>query len=183
MSKYSGIYKIQSIIKPKRIYIGSSVDISKRWKYHLLSLKKEKHHSITLQRHYKKYGIADLQFSILLGCDKEDLLKIEQYFIDLYNPYFNISKKAGSCLGIKRGPQSKELIKKRIDSRKGYKHSEKTKLKQSLSMSGKKQNVNHIKKLHTPELNKKRSETLKGRDVYWLKGVTPWNKGIKKKVA
>jgi group I intron endonuclease len=84
--RISGIYRIQSKIKSERIYIGSAVDINDRWRCHLKDLRNNKHHSKKLQRHYDKYGEVDLQLSILLGCEKEDLLKTEQYFIDSYNP-------------------------------------------------------------------------------------------------
>lgn len=98
----SGIYKIQSKIKPERIYIGSAINISHRWNMHLFRLRKKEHHSSKLQNHYNKYGESDLLFSILLGCEISDLIKIEQYFIDSYRPWFNICKVAGSALGIKR---------------------------------------------------------------------------------
>lgn len=109
--KVSGIYKIESKIKPERIYIGSAVNIAERWCKHVGSLQKNKHENSKLQRHFNKYGKADLHFSVLLGCEKEDLIKTEQYFIDSYNPYFNICKIAGSCLGVKH---SKEYCEKLI---------------------------------------------------------------------
>lgn len=101
--KLSGIYQIKSISNPTRFYIGSAKNISKRWKIHLFDLQNNRHHSKKLQRHFNKYGEADLIFSVLLGCDKEDLLKTEQYFLDSYSPYFNTCKIAGSPLGTKRG--------------------------------------------------------------------------------
>jgi hypothetical protein len=39
MERITGIYKIQSIIKPERIYIGSAVYVDKRWKEHLNDLR------------------------------------------------------------------------------------------------------------------------------------------------
>ena len=42
MSKFSGVYKIQSICKPERVYIGSAVNIDKRWKEHIWQLKNER---------------------------------------------------------------------------------------------------------------------------------------------
>lgn len=98
----SGIYKIESKLKPNRVYIGSAICILHRWNTHLCQLRKNKHHSKKLQRHYLKYGESDLVFSILLGCDKEDLIKTEQYFLDSYKPYFNNSQTAGSNYGMKR---------------------------------------------------------------------------------
>jgi len=114
--RISGIYKIESKIKPERVYIGSAVKIADRWSHHLGELKRNAHGNIKLQRHYNKYGESDLQFSILLGCLKEDLIKTEQYFIDSYNPYFNICKIANSQLGIKR---SKEYIEKLKGNKRG----------------------------------------------------------------
>ena len=109
----SGIYKIQSKVKPDRIYIGSAVHLSKRWTTHLWGLRNNKHHSIKLQRHFNKYGESDLQFSILLSCDNDDLIRIEQYFIDSYNPYFNECQIAGSSYGRKATPETKEKMRKR----------------------------------------------------------------------
>jgi group I intron endonuclease len=107
----TGIYKIQSKIKPERIYIGSAMGIFKRWRNHLSLLKRNKHCSPKLQNHFNKYGEVDLVFSILLNCEKEDLIKIEQYFIDSYNPWFNICKIAGNQLGIKRSEEFKIHLK------------------------------------------------------------------------
>lgn len=161
--RISGIYKIQSTIKPERIYIGSAITISYRWSAHLSDLRKNKHPNKKLQRHFNKYGESDLHFSILLGCDKKDLIKIEQYFIDSYNPYFNICKNAGSVLGIKRKSPSKE-----------------TRLKQSLSMKGK----NSYK--HSNEQNKKTSQTMIGmkrktRFAEHCRKLSESLKGLKKK--
>jgi group I intron endonuclease len=86
--KIKGIYKIQSIIKPDRIYIGSSKDITSRWKCHLYELKRGTHHSPKLQKHYNKYGSDDLIFSILHECD--DIIDCEQSYLDKQLPYFNI---------------------------------------------------------------------------------------------
>src|ERR1035437_7709451 len=106
----AGIYKIQSITHPDRIYIGSAVDIHDRWKKHSSDLKLNKHHSIKLQRHYNKHGESDLQFSILLGCEKQYLIANEQFFIDTYSPYFNNRKIAGSNIGYKHSEASKQRM-------------------------------------------------------------------------
>lgn len=109
--KISGIYQIQSRFKPERIYIGSAVQIKSRWCLHLASLRKNKHHSLKLQHHYNKYGESDLEFSILLPCEKKELINKEQFFIDSLTPYFNICKTAGSTLGVIRTNEYKEKQK------------------------------------------------------------------------
>jgi group I intron endonuclease len=165
--KISGIYKIQSISRPERIYIGSAVNINRRWAIHLSTLKHFKHHSVKLQRHYNKYGIADLLFTILLGCNKEDLIKTEQYFLDSYKPYFNNNKIAGSNLGYKF---SLEARRKMSESRKGKNCgkipwikgktlSARTRQKMSESQRGEKNSF--FGKHHTSEIKKKISDIQK----------------------
>lgn len=103
--KISGIYRIESKVKPERVYIGSSINIGNRWRRHLSTLKLKQHGSIKLQNHVNKYGIDDLIFTIITECEKVDLIKTEQSFINSYNPYFNICKIAGSSLGVKRSDE------------------------------------------------------------------------------
>ena len=112
--KISAIYQIQSFIEPEKIYIGSAINIENRWRCHLSDLIRNKHHSSKLQNHYNKYGKTDLEFSVLLECDKESLIANEQNFIDILNPYFNISKKAGSRLGTNQSPETKDKIRKAL---------------------------------------------------------------------
>jgi group I intron endonuclease len=161
--KITGIYQIKSSVNPKRVYIGSAINIEVRWGKHLERLRKNKHHSIKLQNHYNKYGESDLEFSILLGCDKEDLIKTEQYFIDSYKPFFNCSPTAGSCLGTKRSNESKKKIRQ---YHLGKKASEETKKKMSENMRG-------IKK------SEKTKELIRINHV-GAKGIVAWNKGLTK---
>jgi group I intron endonuclease len=149
--KLIGIYKIQSISRPERIYIGSSINISERWKTHLKRLNKNNHHSLKLQRHYNKYGVSDLQFSIVIqDCKKEDLLFIEQLFLN-DKPYFNICKYAGNTLSR---PCLQKTKQKMSDSHKGcknsfyhQKHSTKVKLQISLSHKGLKHSLKTKQKM------------------------------------
>lgn len=131
--KICGVYMIRSNIKPERIYVGSSCDIKERWDSHRLDLKNNKHHSRILQNHYNKYGEEDLVFSILLLCERNDLIPvggivlIEQMFIVLYKykntkkPFFNINPTAGSPMGF---TPSNETRKKLSNSLKGRVFSE-----------------------------------------------------------
>lgn len=116
--KCSGIYKIQSKTKPDRVYIGSAIKIDKRWNIHLHHLRYNKHGNKRLQNHYNKYGEEDLVFSLLLECDKDELLMREQEFIDLYHPFFNICQKAGSPQGRVVSEETKEKIRNFLRGRK-----------------------------------------------------------------
>lgn len=119
--KISGIYEIGSRVKPERIYIGSSVNIQNRWYGHLRDLRNNRHSNKKLQNHYNKYGESDLLLSILLGCDKEDLIKIEQYFLDSCRTYFNVFMTAGSPLGHECSEETKRKISE-TEKKMGYKN-------------------------------------------------------------
>jgi group I intron endonuclease len=182
--KIAGIYQIRSKINSGRIYIGSAINIHRRWLRHLIDLKHNQHHSIKFQRHFNKYGEADLQFSILLGCNKEDLLKVEQYFLDSYKPYFNNCLIAGNCLGVKqssetckkkseahKGKARSEDVKRKIsETKKGHKVSEKTRREISLKLTGKNLSEETKHKIslaskgkpHSFEHNRKMGESHRG---------------------
>ena len=78
-----GIYKIENIIDGK-VYIGSSINISKRLKNHKIMLSGGYHDNKYLQNSVVKYGINNFNFEVLEICDEDNLVKKENYFIDLY---------------------------------------------------------------------------------------------------
>jgi group I intron endonuclease len=108
------IYKIESLCKPDRIYIGSAHQFSRRKIMHLYHLKVGDHHSPKLQRHYNKYGKGDLIFSVMEVFDpisKKCIVDKEQYYLDLFNPWFNICKfVTKSRKGLKNSPQHRRNI-------------------------------------------------------------------------
>jgi len=93
----SGIYKISNTLN-SQFYIGSSVNIEQRYKYHLTRLKHNKHPNIHLQRAVNKYGIENFKFEIIQKCPKEYTVKLEQWFLDNLNPTYNICKVASGPL-------------------------------------------------------------------------------------
>jgi len=150
--KQTGIYMIQSIAKPERIYIGSAMNIKQRWSRHLQGLKEGRHHSKTLQRHVNKYGKNDLTFTILSCCSKEELLNQEQIFIDSHKPYFNTCMIAGNSLGYKHSEENKQKFSYIAKNRPHI--SEETREKIRLSSTG---------RVKTDEERRKRKNSLKGR--------------------
>jgi len=104
-----GIYKIQSKIKPERCYIGSAVDIKKRWWAHLRNLRNNKHQRI-LQNHYNKYGEKDLVFSVVRLCVREAAVPLEQIYLDKMKPYFNINTDSSSPLGTTPSAETRQKI-------------------------------------------------------------------------
>ena len=164
--KISGIYQIQSRIKPERLYIGSSNNIKSRWNLHLSELRRNKHSNGKLQNHYNKYGKNDLIFSILICCDEDSLIIAEQFYIDSHKTFFNLCKKAGSTLGRKRTLQQRKKMSEVMLGRntwsKGSTCSEET--KKIHHEHGK---INYTKTLGSVPWNKGK----KGLQVAWNKGL------------
>lgn len=135
-----GIYQIKNKANEK-IYIGSSINIKDRWRWHNWALKSQKHHSRYLQRAWNKYGEENFIFEILeIVEDEHFLLSREQYYLDKYKPFkkeygYNLSNTAGNCLGVKH---SEETKRKMSAVKIGHKHSDQTKKKISASNMGKK---------------------------------------------
>lgn len=88
MENNIGIYKI-SFLNSDRYYIGQSINIKNRIKYHKSNLKSDKHYNKKLQRTYNKYGVNSMSFEILENCTQQELNKLELFYINKYNSYHN----------------------------------------------------------------------------------------------
>lgn len=108
--------------------IGQSTNLSARFKHYFnisyLTSKKQ----LIISRTLLKYGSSGFSLEILEYCEKSALLKREQYYLDKFNPPYNILKIAGSSLP-QRGPLP-------LKGGGGFKQSEETKAKISKSLKG-----------------------------------------------
>lgn len=96
-----GIYKITNTINNK-FYIGSSVNLTRRKAEHKYRRKLNIIHNSAIRSAVLKYGEDNFIFEILETVDcKSKLQNLEQYYIDLLNPDYNIRKFAQSNRGIK----------------------------------------------------------------------------------
>lgn len=78
-----GIYKIENT-ESKKVYVGSSCHIQKRWVRHRKDLHLNRHHSVHLQRAWAEYGSDKFVFEILESLNTNDaLIEREQYWMDL----------------------------------------------------------------------------------------------------
>jgi group I intron endonuclease len=178
----SAIYKIQSITKPERIYIGSAVQIKRRWNKHLTELRNNKHGNSKLQRHFNKYGCTDLVFIIIEPCFPEFLFIREQHYIDTLNPWFNLVRK----IGVNRWTVSKETREKLSNACSGRKMSTEAIEKIRIANTGRKLTEEHKRNVSiggkgkhhnfspTKEQILKRIETRRK-----LGHFESWNKGRK----
>lgn len=154
----SGIYKFTNTIKNK-VYIGQAVNLKKRINEHLKFYKTADSYFYFSMR---KHKIENFEVEILQSGNfsKTELDQMEITYIRLFksqNPKlgYNMTGGGGGTIGIKQSP---ELIKKRFDSRKGYKHSEETKKLIGLKSKGR-----NLGKKHSEESKLLMSKNIKGK--------------------
>jgi hypothetical protein len=117
--KESGIYKITNI-KNKKFYIGSTNDLKRREKDHFRLLKSGESHCKILQNAFNKHGIENFTYEIVAYCPIDFLFKLEQWFVDNFDPEYNICKLDVSVpIGLEHKPyndkeQYKVLALKRL---------------------------------------------------------------------
>lgn len=175
--KKTGIYRITNIINEK-FYVGSAVNIHRRWLEHKSFLNRNKHHSKYLQNSFNKYGIDNLNFEIIEECSKELLIEREQYWINLldsYNNGYNCSPTAGNTLGVKHSDETRlkrSILNLGNDFHKGKKHSEETKKFISEKFINKTY-VDRYGKEKSDEIKRKMSEKRKGENnpAYGRRGL------------
>lgn len=150
----TGIYKIINIVNYK-VYIGSAVDIKKRWRDHKWYLKENKHHNSHLQSSYNKYGLKNFKFIVELECNIHNLLVEERKIIKKYNAFnnqfgYNVNDPEHIFLGRKHTEKTKKKlseqkigVKNPMYGKTGSKHhnfqkkfSEESRRKMSLSHKG-----------------------------------------------
>lgn len=153
MTCQPGIYKITNTVNGK-VYVGSAVNLRRRFTQHRHSLRKDKHHSIKLQRSWNKHGENRFIFSVIEHVtEKEKLIDREQFWmdkLDVFNVGYNTEPMAGNSLGVKHSEearknmslahigkkQSPEMIAKRVAKLVGRKDSLETRQKKSNAMRG-----------------------------------------------
>lgn len=109
----SGIYQIRNLVTDK-LYIGSAINLNKRWREHRHHLINNKHKSKHLQLSWNKHGEQYFVFEVIEECEPSKLIEREQYWLDKTKSYekqngYNTNKIANSMLGFKH---SKENILK-----------------------------------------------------------------------
>ncbi len=131
----SGIYLLHNSVNGKQ-YIGSGYNLSRRLStYYYSSRLIDKRH---ISNSILKYGHDNFSVVILEIFNKDsiiktNLIKKEQYYINLYKPILNINTIVGSSLGFIHTDETKKLIS---EFNKGKNLSEKTKQRLSVLFSG-----------------------------------------------
>lgn len=113
----SGIYKITNTIT-NDFYIGSSIDIKKRFYNHKRCLKENKHRNKHLQNSWNKYKEENFVFEVIVFCQKNYLIELEQFFIDKYQPVYNICLIVDSPrIGTNHSNETKNLISNKLSKK------------------------------------------------------------------
>jgi group I intron endonuclease len=108
----AGIYRITNIATGDK-YIGSAVNLKRRYDFHVYQLERGSHHNPRIQRAWNKYGSDYFCFEPIEILDNPaSLLAKEQEYLtalDVANrkDYYNICGIAGSNLGVKRSDATK----------------------------------------------------------------------------
>ena len=162
----SGIYIIENIINGK-VYVGSTINIKKRWYAHKTTLNHNCHDNSFLQNAWNKYGETNFSFIILEEVVVEKLLEREQYYINLYdacnrNCGYNLMPTAGNNLGYKHTEETKLKIS---NINKGKILSEETKNNMKIAATKKDKSYyskpERIIKISNANLGKKHSDETK----------------------
>jgi len=160
------IYKI--VIKDK-VYIGQTIDITKRISQHKNSLLNNKHRNKYLQNYYNKYGAEEFKWNIIEECNESELDDRERFWINHYssnNRKFGFNMDSGGKSNKTVSQETKKLMSKirknlYINPEKnpfyGKKHSDETRTR-----IGEKQKLRY-------QTNKHPRTNLNENDVYNIK--------------
>jgi len=110
---HSGIYLIRCHANEK-FYIGSAVNLDRRWRQHQHRLNNNTHTNPHLQNAWNKYGSDAFEFYTVEEVERTQLIIAEQAWIDLHwdlGVLFNKDRVAGSRLGTKVSDETKVKIR------------------------------------------------------------------------
>ncbi|MCK9437465.1 MAG: GIY-YIG nuclease family protein [Synergistaceae bacterium] len=145
LTDQSGVYAIENKVNGKR-YIGSAINIRRRFIEHKSPLRRGIHWNKYLQRAWNMYGEESFDFYPVLFCDKSNLIYFEQRAIDAIdasNPKvgYNLRPKARNNFGMRHSAKSKAKIGDAMRGSKNHNYGkpmpEDTKLKLSKAKIGK----------------------------------------------
>jgi group I intron endonuclease len=134
----SGVYIIRNVVNGK-VYVGSSIQIRKRWNEHRNQLRKHRHPNPILQKAWNRYGEAQFEFGILEEvADVVLLCAHEQIWIERLKALagqsgYNVAPHAGSTLGVR---PSRKTRRKLSIANKGKRRIKETRRRMSIAFKG-----------------------------------------------
>jgi group I intron endonuclease len=154
----AGVYAIRHLAT-SRCYVGSTVNLQKRWQAHRRMLRNGRHHSVRLQNAWNKYSEQQFEFVVLeIVPDKTAIVAREQHWIEALRSSkrksgYNVCSIAYSKLGVK---SSAETRRKQSLAMQGFKPVQTEEFRQNAMkfLLGHKQ---------SPETIAKRAAALRGK--------------------
>jgi group I intron endonuclease len=178
----SGIYQIRNTVNGK-VYVGSSSNLSARWRSHRCTLNKKTHVNIRLQRAWMKYGEDLFEFVVVEYVENvNNLILREQHWIDSLLSWsqdtgYNICRVAGSTRGVIRTPETRAKLSAKAMFRspspetraklsaatKGRKKCPESVAKSSASRTGRKSSLAQIERMRVAQTGKRISDATKAK--------------------
>lgn len=160
-----GIICVYKIVNQQngKMYIGSTMDVEKRFNRHKKDLRAGDHHCVYLQRAWNKYGEDSFSFEILEACtSEEEVRKAEASYLRMsYDSLYNVSKQSTGGDLISYHPNRDGIVEKMSNSVK-VRYSKMT-LEERKRVFGRSGTSNpRYGKKHTEEAKRKISEANKG---------------------
>ena len=160
-----GVYAIVHI-PTNRAYVGSSVNLTRRFKEHRTSLRASRHHSKYLQNAWNKYGENSFEFKTLLTVDTpKEAKEIEQAFLDcFYDSTMNCNPSAigfpsGDAHFAKRDDYHMKTVMQRLTAEERKELYGRSRGKKR---NGENYRLGAIKRLNDPNYTKILSDACKG---------------------
>lgn len=156
-----GVYAIRNHVNEK-CYVGSALNLKRRFIQHRAHLRGQRHHNQHLQRAWNKYGEAAFYFEPLLLTGKGDLLKFEQMLLDTLDDdrLYNQNPTAGSRLGAK---VSEETRRKLRESHLGQSRPQSEEHRRKIGIA-------NLGKVRSQEIRKQIGDMQRGKPKLFLRG-------------
>ena len=112
----SGVYMLINNIT-KKIYIGSSLNLTKRMVSYYYYTNSDKLSKSVIIRAMKKHRLENFSLGILEFCKKDSkvCLNLEQKWLDKYKPEYNVLNVAGNSFGFKHSIETIIELKQRLN--------------------------------------------------------------------
>lgn len=96
------------------MYVGSAVNMPRRWQHHREDARNNKHHSKAFQNAWNKHGEDAFLFEVIEYVeDPDQLIEREQHWIEALESYtrgYNCSPTAGSPRGVKHSEEARQRM-------------------------------------------------------------------------
>lgn len=161
----SGVYEIKNVVNGHR-YIGSSIDVYRRWRSHASYLNRNASECRKLQRAWNKYGEDNFAFQVISFCEPEETLALEQKALDELKPEYNLARSTTApTLGMTYSEETRRKMSRSQSGKKNpmYGKSPSEETRQKLSDAHRGKNNSFYGKTHSEETRRRLSEIAKKR--------------------